>query len=92
MHIVFRCVNSSLNFFVYYRMGSRFRRTLWTLLPCKRVKVSTYTGQSSDSAAKESDQTQAQVEKPRVCIKLQRAIPSTQHSVTTESSRVDITP
>ncbi|KAL8589823.1 hypothetical protein ACOMHN_020826 [Nucella lapillus] len=31
-----RCVNSSLNFFVYYRMGSRFRLTLKQLLPCGR--------------------------------------------------------
>ena len=37
---VFRCFNSSLNFFVYCKMGSRFRQTLRQLLPCKRVKTS----------------------------------------------------
>lgn len=29
---VFRCANSAFNFIVYYRMGSRFRQTLWLLL------------------------------------------------------------
>ena len=32
----FRCLNSSLNFFIYFRMGSKFRETLRELvsLPC----------------------------------------------------------
>ena len=69
---VFRCVNSSLNFFIYYRMGSRFRKTLWTLLPCKRVQVSTYSARFfSSSESKDSDQHPAQTEKPRVCVKSQ---------------------
>ncbi|XP_076442730.1 galanin receptor 2a-like [Babylonia areolata] len=37
--MMFRCVNSSLNFFVYYYMGSRFRQTLKQLLSCKIVNV-----------------------------------------------------
>ncbi|XP_076442683.1 uncharacterized protein LOC143281364 [Babylonia areolata] len=35
---VFRCLNSSLNFFVYYNMGSRFRQILKRLLACQRQK------------------------------------------------------
>ncbi|XP_076442682.1 uncharacterized protein LOC143281363 [Babylonia areolata] len=36
---VFRCINSSLNFFVYYRMGARFRQCLKELLCCQKVNV-----------------------------------------------------
>ena len=68
---VFRCVNSSLNFFIYYRMGSRFRKTLWTLLPCKRVQVSTYSTSLSSCETKDSDQGPAEAKKPRVCVKSQ---------------------
>ena len=45
-----RCLNSSLNFFVYYRMGSRFRQALWTLLPCSRAREGRYSAHSGDSA------------------------------------------
>ena len=68
---VFRCVNSSLNFFIYYRMGSRFRKTLWTLLPCKRVQVSTYSTSLSSCETKDTDQRPAEAKKPRVCVKSQ---------------------
>ena len=31
---IFQCANSTFNFFVYYRMGSRFRQTLMEMLSC----------------------------------------------------------
>lgn len=30
-----RMINSSLNFFVYLKMGSRFRETVYKLIPCR---------------------------------------------------------
>ncbi|KAK7488368.1 hypothetical protein BaRGS_00020342 [Batillaria attramentaria] len=33
---IFRCINSSTNFFVYYKMGSKFRETLGAVLFCCR--------------------------------------------------------
>ncbi|KAL8589835.1 hypothetical protein ACOMHN_020838 [Nucella lapillus] len=36
---LFRCINCSLNFFIYYRMGSRFRQTLKGLLGSKGTDV-----------------------------------------------------
>jgi hypothetical protein len=30
----FRCLNSSMNFFIYFKMGSRFRQTLREMFAC----------------------------------------------------------
>ncbi|KAL8576480.1 hypothetical protein ACOMHN_049046 [Nucella lapillus] len=36
---VFRSVNSALNFFVYFRMGSRFRQTLKEMFLCGKIQT-----------------------------------------------------
>ncbi|XP_070180293.1 galanin receptor 2a-like [Littorina saxatilis] len=36
---VFRCANSSFNFFVYHHLGSRFRNTLRQIARCRRARI-----------------------------------------------------